>query len=188
MNIYDFDNTILKGDSSFKFIVYSLVRHPIKVIPCLFKGLKLKIKKEDLGNIKSAIFSFVKSIPSLEEYVNKFIFHNLKHVKGFYLNRQKESDIVISATFDFIIVPFCHKLGINNVIATKYDVKEGSIIGLNCKGEEKVRRLKEEFGDITISEAYSDSLSDEPMLKLASKSYLVKGENLILYQKTDETK
>ena len=159
MNIYDFDNTILKGDSSYKFIVYSLVRHPIKVIPCLFKGLSLKIKKD-----------------------------NLKHVKGFYLNRQKENDIVISATFDFIIVPFCHKLGINNVIATKYDVKEGSIIGLNCKGEEKVRRLKEEFGDITISEAYSDSLSDEPMLKLASKSYLVKGENLILYQKKDETK
>ena len=39
MNIYDFDNTIFKGDSSIKFIKYSLLRHPFIVIPSMFKSL-----------------------------------------------------------------------------------------------------------------------------------------------------
>ena len=183
MNIYDFDNTIFKGDSSYKFILYSFFRHPLKVIISLFKGLMAKLKGQDLGIIKSEIFSFVKDIANLDEYVNKFIFKNLKNIKSFYLNNQKENDLIISASFDFIIVPFCHKLGINNVIATKYSVKEGKISGVNCKGEEKVKRLKEEFPHIIVNEAYSDSFTDKPMLLLASKAYLVKGEKIIPFSK-----
>ena len=66
MNIYDFDNTILKGDSSIKFIKYSLIRHPLLVIKSFLKAfkecVKLLFKKSNLGLIKSELFSFVKDI------------------------------------------------------------------------------------------------------------------------------
>ena len=183
MNLYDFDNTIIKGDSSIKLIKYSFVRHPIMLTISSFKALKELIKGSSLGSIKSEIFSFVKKIPDLDSYINKFILKNKKHIKKFYLERQKDDDVVISASFDFIIIPFCHSLGIKNVIATKYDTKKGCIIGKNCKGEEKVKRFKEEYKNALVEEAYSDSLSDIPMFKLAKKAYLVKNEELKLYDK-----
>ena len=51
--------------------------------------------------------------------------------------------------------------------------------GLNCKGEEKVKRLKEflkeEKIDVDFKESYmfSDSLSDKPLLELVGKPYLI---------------
>lgn len=182
MNLYDFDNTIIKGDSSIKLIKYSFVRHPIMLTISSFKASLELIKGSDLGNIKSELFSFVKKIPDLDNYINKFILKNKKHIKKFYLERQKDEDVVISASFDFIIIPFCHSIGINNVIATKYDTKKGCIIGKNCKGEEKVKRFNELYKNAKVFEAYSDSLSDIPMFKLAKKAYLVKNEEIIPYE------
>ena len=182
MNLYDFDNTIIKGDSSIKLIKYSFVRHPMMLTISSFKALKELIKGSNLGNIKSELFSFVKKIPDLENYINKFILKNKKYIKKFYLERQKDDDVVISASFDFIIIPFCHSIGIKNVIATKYDTKKGCIIGKNCKGEEKVKRFKEEYKNAKVNEAYSDSLSDLPMFKLAKKAYLVKNEEITLHK------
>ncbi len=187
MNVYDFDNTIFKGDSSIKFILYSFIRHPFLVLGSLIKSLKEIVKyifkKSDLGLIKSDMFSFVKHIDNLDNYVNKFIVKYKKNIKEFYLKSQKEDDLVISASFDFIIKPFCEYLGIHNVIATKYDVKNGKIIGKNCKGEEKVKRFKEIYQDKVVLNAYSDSLSDVPMLKMAKNAYLVKNEQIIKYEK-----
>ena len=182
MNIYDFDNTILKGDSSIKLIKYSFVRHPILLTISSFKALKEYIKGSSLGNVKSELFSFVKKLPDLDGYINNFILKNKKYIKQFYLERQKDNDVVISASFDFWIIPFCHSIGIKNVIATKYDIKKGCIIGNNCKGEEKVKRFKEKYQKVIVNEAYSDSLSDLPMFKMAKKAYLVKGEKITLYK------
>ena len=115
--------------------------------------------------------------------MHKYVLRKQKNIKKFYLEQKKDNDVIISASFDFIIKPFCESLGIKNVIATKYDVKKGHIIGVNCKGEEKVKRFNEQFKNVKVDKAYSDSLSDIPMFTLAKKAYLVKGEKLSLYQK-----
>lgn len=186
MNIYDFDNTIFKGDSSIKFIKYSLIRHPILVCWSLLKSLKEIIKylfkKSNLGNIKSELFSFVKYLRDFDKYMDMYVIRKQKYIKEFYLKEHKDNDVIISASFDFIIKPFCEKLGIKNVIATKYDVKNGHIIGINCKGEEKVKRFKKIYPNEQVKKAFSDSLSDIPMLLLAEDAYLVKGEKLELYK------
>ncbi len=181
MNIYDFDNTIFKGDSSVKFVKYSFFKHPLIVSLSTIKALKEYIKGSNLGQIKSELFSFVKKIPNLEEYVTLFILKYKKNIKQFYLDRQREDDIIISASFDFIIIPFCQKIGIKNIIATKYDPKNGHIIGENCKGKEKIKRLRKEFPNIVVNEAYSDSLSDLPMFEIAKKAYLVRNNKLEEY-------
>ena len=183
MNIYDFDNTIFKGDSSYKFIWYSLIRHPFKVIKCFFKSLKHILKKDNVGLIKSELFSFVKDIKNIDEYIDKFTTKYMKNIKDFYFENKKDDDIVISASFDFIINSFCKKIGIKNVIATKYDLKKGKIIGNNCKGKEKIKRLYEKFPNVSVNNAYSDSYSDIPMFEIAKRAYLVKGDDLIEYRK-----
>ncbi len=183
MNVYDFDNTIFDGDSSIKFIKYSFTKHPFKVILCLLKSMRNILVKEDkLGKIKSDIFGFVKDINNLDEYVNIFVKKNMKHIKKFYLEKRKDNDLVISASFDFLIKAFCQELKID-YIATLYDTKKGCIIGKNCKGQEKINRFKSLYKNALINESYSDSLSDEPLLNYAKVSYLVKKDKLIEYKK-----
>lgn len=186
MNIYDFDDTIFDGDSSVKFIKYSLIHHPFLVLWSMIKSLKEVIKylfkKSNIGNIKSVLFSFVKDIKDLDNYMNDYVLKNMKNIKNFYIEQKQDDDVVISASFDFIVRPFCEKLGIKHIIATKYDTKKGCIIGNNCKGKEKIRRFNEIFANKKVAKAYSDSLSDIPMFEIAKKAYLVKGENLISYK------
>lgn len=183
MNIYDFDNTIFKGDSSIKFIKYSLVRHPFIVLWSLLKAsfefIKYKFKKSSFDIVKSKMYSFVKYIKNFDDYINCFVDKNMKNIKDFYLKNQKEDDVIISASFSFIVNPFCERLKIKYVIASEYNIEECMMIGHNCKGEEKVRRLLLYFNNPIVNEAYSDSYSDIPMLKLAKKAYLVKNEKLI---------
>lgn len=186
MNIYDFDDTIFNGDSSVKFIKYSLIHHPFLVLWSMIKSLKELIKylfkKSNIGSIKSILFSFVKDIKDLDNYMNDYVLKNMKNIKNFYIEQKQDDDVVISASFDFIVRPFCEKLGIKHIIATKYDTKKGCIIGDNCKGKEKIRRFNEIFKNKKVTNAYSDSLSDIPMFEIAKKAYLVKGENLISYK------
>lgn len=186
MNIYDFDNTIFSGDSSVKFIKYSFIKHPLMVLWCFVKGIKEGIKflfkKSDFGKIKSELFSFVKNIDNLDEYMNDYVIKHQKNIKKFYLEQRRDDDVVISASFEFIVKPFCEKLGIKEVIATKYDTKKGVIIGENCKGKEKIVRFNKIFKNAKVNEAYSDSLSDIPMFEIAKKAYLVKEEKLIPYE------
>ena len=67
-----------------------------------------------------------------------------------------------------------------NPVATKTD-KEGHIIGKNCKGEEKVKRLASTIPNAQIVTSYSDSESDLPILNLAKTAYVVEGNKLIPY-------
>lgn len=183
MNIYDFDNTIFKGDSSIKFIKYSLLRHPFIVIPSMFKSLweciKYVFHKSDFNKIKSSMFSFVRKIKNIDEYLDIYVDKKMKYIKKFYYENQKDDDVIISATYDFIIKRFCKRLNIKYFIASKYDIKNGINIGNNCKGEEKVKRFYEMFKSPIVNEAYSDSNSDLPMLKLAKTAYLVQDDKLI---------
>lgn len=187
MNIYDFDNTIFKGDSSRKFIGYSFLRHPFLLIWASLKTfkecIKYLFKKSNLGFIKSELFSFVKYINNFDDYIEKYVLIHQKDIKKFYLEQRKDDDVVISASFEFIVKPFCEKLGIKTIIATKYDVKNGKIIGFNCRGKEKINRFNEIFKNTKVNEAYSDSLSDIPMFEIAKKAYLVKDEEIIPYEK-----
>ena len=186
MNIYDFDDTIYSGDTFRDLLKYSLVRHPFITINSLFRGLVLinKYKKGLISfeRVKETLLSFMFKIKNKEEYINKFINSKLHKIKKWYKDYQKDDDIIISASYELWIKPFCNKIGIKNVIATKTD-KEGNIIGKNCKSEEKVRRLYEEYPNIIVNNAYSDSSADIPMLEIAKQAYIVEGDRLIKYEK-----
>ena len=68
------------------------------------------------------------------------------------------------------------------MIASKVDKKSGKILSPNCYGAEKVNRLNNEINNYHVVNSFSDSLSDEPILKLADNAYIVKGDVIIKYE------
>ena len=186
MNIYDFDDTIYNGDTNRDIILYSFKKHPFKVIKALKKTKKLERDYKrgliTFERVKEAMLSFLFEIDDLDGYIEKFVSSHMKNIKPWYLSRKNDYDIVISASYELWIVPFCRKLGIKYVLATKTD-KDGHIIGKNCKGEEKVRRLANTIPNAQIVTSYSDSESDLPILNLAKTAYVVEGNKLIPYVK-----
>ena len=104
------------------------------------------------------------------------------------VNGVRPKTCVISASPEFIIQPICRRLGIDYVISTRMDTATGQIIGENCHGEEKPRRLNEVIEDLEIIEFYSDSYSDDPVACLAGRSFLVQGEDVLSWNVADKDK
>ncbi|WP_461204537.1 HAD-IB family hydrolase [Clostridium sp. DL1XJH146] len=90
---------------------------------------------------------------------------------------------LISASPEVYLNEFYNIKQVDKVIGTKLIIENGVyrniIDGENCKGEEKVRRLKEFIDkekikvDFENSFMYSDSLSDLPLFNLVGNPYLI---------------
>lgn len=60
------------------------------------------------------------------------------------------------------------------------DKTSGKIYGKNCKGQEKVERFRQCYGDKAEIEAfYSDSQSDAYMADIAKQAYYIKKEQVL---------
>ena len=60
------------------------------------------------------------------------------------------------------------------------DPKTGEIRGKNCKGAEKVERIKKEADGYIFRNAYTDNpKSDAPLLSLAENKFLIKNGEII---------
>ena len=186
MNIYDFDGTIYNGDSCRDIVIYGLLHYPSIVLKSLKKArlLNEKYKKGYISfeEVKEALLSFIYKINNYPKFINSFVDSHMKKIKPFYLSRKSEADIIVTASYDLWIKQFAKRLGIKHVIATNTD-SNGKIIGKNCKGEEKVKRIKELYSDTEILCAYGDSSKDIPVLKLAKTAYVVEGNKLFTYKK-----
>lgn len=194
MNIYDFDKTIYDGDSTLDFYKYSIKKRPyilFRIIKAIIYMVKYKLNIIEKEKFKECFYEFLKDIPDIDKEIIEFWDINDKKIKKWYLNQIQDTDIIISASPEFILKPIITRLGIKekNLLSSIVDEKTGKYTGKNCYGEEKINRLKEYFEINNISEnviienAYTDSLSDKPLLNIAKKGYLVKGNKLIEYIK-----
>jgi phosphatidylglycerophosphatase C len=83
--------------------------------------------------------------------------------------------VIVTATPEIIVAPFAHALGADRLIGTQLaldarDRVTGALAGENCRGPEKVRRLREAFGaDVRLEAAYGDTDGDAEMLGLAEE-------------------
>lgn len=186
MNVYDFDQTIYNGDSSVDFYKYCLKRYPViykKLPEVILYGTLFLLKIVKKKEFKSRFFKFATLIPDLENAIADFWTKNKSKIKKFYIDIQKEDDIIISASPTFLLDEICRMLGIKYLYATNIDLKTGKIIGENCYGEEKVKRFYEAGHEKdSIDEFYSDSLSDSPLADIAKKAFIVKKEELIPWE------
>ncbi len=179
VNVYDFDKTIFAGDSTQKFYFYLLKKHPQIIIYLpkqLFYFILFSLKIIDKTSFKEKFYSCFKIIKNIDKEVIDFWKVNKALIKDFYYKNKKDTDIIISASPQFLLEPICEDLGIKYLIASKVDKKTGKYEGQNCYGKEKVIRLKKEMPEALINEFYSDSFSDEPLASIAQKAFLVKGD------------
>jgi len=83
--------------------------------------------------------------------------------------------IIVTASPEFLVAPFARGLGADTLIATRIafdssDRATGKLEGPNCRGQEKVVRIKALLGeDVRLDAAYGDSDGDTQMLQLADQ-------------------
>lgn len=179
---YDFDKTIYKKDSSTEFFfymifsrLYLLLFAPYFLVVFALYGMKIVKKKR----FKECMFFFIPWFHNIEKIVDEFWSKNANKIMKWYPPQKKdEEDIIVSASLGFIIKPVMEMLNIKNYLATNYNVKTGKIYGKNCYGEAKVEEFRRVYPKATLEAFYSDSLSDLPMMRIADKAYLVKGEEV----------
>lgn len=181
MNVYDWDNTIYRGDSTVDFVRYCWRKRPkclLNLPRTLVFGLLYVLHLVPKLTFKQNLYRMFRYIDDMESLTEEFTGTHMDHVKRFYRAGQKPDDVVISASPEFLISSFCARTRIRTCMASRVDIRTGVYDGLNCHGEEKVRRFREAFPDGVIDSFYSDSYSDDPLAKLASEAWLVKGDEL----------
>ncbi len=95
-------------------------------------------------------------------------------------HQQGQQVYAVSATIIDIIEPLAAMLGLDGAIGSELEVAAGVLTGEiaeHCHGEHKAARLTAfaaQHGiDLSISSAYSDSISDEPFLRAVGRPYAV---------------
>ena len=82
--------------------------------------------------------------------------------------------VLVSASPELYVTPIGRRLGFDEVLATRLEVDAagvltGRLLGANCRGPEKVARLRAWRGDaVVLAYAYGDSSGDREMLALAA--------------------
>lgn len=176
MNVYDFDGTVYRGDSTVDFWLFCLLKKPalIKHIGKPLAALVLRLTgKIDTPEFKSRFLCFLSSVDG-EDMAEKFADARFSRIEKFYLETKCPDDVIISASPEFLLKYFVRKLGAGTLIATVVDPGTGRLTGPNCKGEEKVKRFLEKYPDGRIEGFFSDSKSDLPMARLAERAFRVK--------------
>ena len=183
MNIYDFDGTLYRGDSTMDFLKYSFKKHPglVRFLPAMgiaalkhygFKSIDKTAMKETFYRL----FTAYDAEGLLEEFWDK---HEKNIFPWYPGKRQKENDIIISASPEFLLQPICKRLGIQYMMASRVDSKTGKYTGKNCWGSEKPIRLESQMGITHCDNFYSDSYSDQPLAKIADKAWIVEADGTI---------
>ncbi len=185
MNIYDFDGTIYDGDSCKDLVLYGLKHRTSDTLKSLLKARRLNKRYKrgeiEFERVKQQMLSFVFKMPNYPRFLNRFVASHMDKIKPWYKSRILPNDVIASASYELWISMFARRLGVKYVIATKVDAR-GKIIGKNCKGSEKARRIKEMFPNVPINACYSDSSVDIPMLELSNNSFVVEGNKMITYE------
>lgn len=160
LDIYDFDKTLVPFDSGSLFVGYCILHYPWIIItaPLIIIGLILTVLKViSFTSFKKLCFLFTPMIP-LKKAVKGFWDRHEKQIYPWFFERPRPG-VIISASPDFLLDEIAGRAGFDYLICTRHSEKTGTIVGENCRGQEKVRRLYEKFdkNDIKIIDVYSDS-------------------------------
>ena len=137
----------------------------------------LALGRRNLTQFKSVLFGEMAKRFSLEEEAELFWQDERTRAKlgRWFFDRPRDLPIVIaSASPEFELQYAAKILGVPRLIGTKCDAKTGALIGKNCKGEEKLRRIGEAVGAFEIRAMYTDDAkADGPLLAAAQEGYIV---------------
>jgi HAD superfamily hydrolase (TIGR01490 family) len=186
--LFDFDGTISNRDSMIDFIRFSVSKR--RLLTGVFRLT---------GVIAGYVFGAVTDADAKQLVLTHFFggrdYDELKTIADEYAAKRINKIIrpkalqeikrhlseggkiaIVSASVELWLQKWCDDLGLT-LIATKPHIINGcfsgSLASPNCKGEEKIRRIKEiyDLSEFDAIYAYGDSPADRPMLSLSTHSF-----------------
>lgn len=186
MRVFDFDGTIYDGESLFDLYLFSAKYNP-KVLryiaPVLRYAIKYKLGRATfdqmeygVGKLCHGYLSELAESLEFEELVNAFWDQNMKRIKPWY--EPREDDVILTASFDITVGEACRRLGVQHLVSSTIDGNTLNVNYLNFNTN-KPKRFRELYGDnVRVDEFYTDSRFDQPMIDMARRAYMVKGNKI----------
>lgn len=193
--IFDVDYTLTKRETLLEFYLFMIKKKPKLIIYLPYNVFSALLFATGIFTAKTAKENFISFIDGIEEnemknYVKEFYHKRLSrilYVDAINTIKKLKGEgykiFLISASAEFYLNELYNIKEVDKVIGTRFTREDGKyrkkIVGENCKGEEKVKRLMEVLKeenievDFKASYMYSDSLSDLPLFKLVGHPYLV---------------
>ena len=188
---FDFDGTLTVKDSFTAFLAWRAgpVRYAIGMIRLIPAAIRYLFHR-DRGRIKAAaVRQFLRGASRTEIETQAKVFAE-KYAQTLFRpdalatwrrwRKKGARPVIVTASPDLIVAPFARGLGADTLIGTElcFDAQDritGELLGRNCRGEEKTRRLRETCGeDVHLVAAYVDTEGDKEMLEMADeKGYRV---------------
>lgn len=193
--IFDVDYTLTKKETLLEFYSFCTKNKisNLKYIPrVIYSGLMFGLNIYDEKKTKQTFLKFIRNMDedSLKELVHRYYKERLRNIlykDGIdELKRLKNEGymvILVSASPEFYLNELYDIEEVDIIIGTRFEFKDGiftgKMVGENCKGKEKVKRLEAMLSSKKIvpnykeSMMFSDSLSDKPLLDLVGNPRLI---------------
>ncbi len=184
---FDFDGTLTVRDSFTAFLrqragAAGWMLGLARIAP----ALATYVKDRDRGRIKAATArEFLGGLPreTLEQEAaafadavwDRFMRPDALQVWNAWGERGAHR-VIVTASPETTVAPFARRLGAEALLGTQmvfdaHDRVTGAFAGPNCRGEEKVRRLRAAYGDdLRLAAAYGDTSGDTEMLAIADEA------------------
>lgn len=188
--VFDFDGTLTYRDSLLPFLHFvsgstSTLTNLLLETPHVFQYLFNKLDRQGL---KEALLKrFIKGKTSQEIQTQAVLFAKqvlpkLVRCEGIkriaWHKNQGHRCVLISANLDVYLNPWGLQANFDDIISSRIEFSSdnkvtGQLIGCNCRGAEKVRRLTEVVGPRWeyVLYAYGDSEGDRELLDVADYPY-----------------
>jgi phosphatidylglycerophosphatase C len=186
--VFDLDDTLVRGDSFAQFTRHllfrqrwraavSLVLAPL-LVPMLFLSPTRRVAITGFLWLASAGLSEAQFTALAEQFAAT---HAQKRIAVALDRLQRhlatgDRVIIVTACADPLAAAICAELGLGEVevIAARLRAgRTGMWPALGCRGAQKVQRLRDAGVALPVDYAYTDSLSDLPLLRAATHRYLI---------------
>ncbi len=198
--IFDLDNTLIGGDSDFLWGEF-IGEEGIVDANAYRKKNEYFYQQYDLGTLD--IYAWLEfcleplsrySMAELHELHHRFMIQKIEPIlldkAQNCINRHKErvdTVLVITASTSFVTAPIVKKYGINHLLATEPEIKEGrytgGVSGIPCFQAGKIDKLmpwlQKNEETLTGSTFYSDSHNDLPLLELVDNPVAVNADKIL---------
>lgn len=184
--VFDFDGTIYKGDTTKDFCWYFYQKKPFKsyyLLIQLASWLLWRLKLLTTTQFKSTFIQFINRIEGeqITGLLNSFweekksLVHDNLVLEITRLKKEGVHIVVVSASPELFIKTFCLSLSVDTVLGSELNVLNNKYrLLINCRGEEKLKRLNRAFPDFELIAAYSDNKDDDVLLKVAKNGFWVR--------------
>lgn len=190
---FDFDGTLTRRDTLFPFLLH--VAGPFKfsykivLLLATLAGYALGLIRNDQAKIKVLrCFLANMEMATLQQYALQFAENILpSQLRSEAMQRlawhrqQGHRCVVVSASLEIYLRPWASKAGFDDMLGSRLEVLDsgrttGNLLGENCFGPEKLRRLEALLGarDGYTLYAYGDSRGDKELLSAADYPFYKK--------------